>query len=97
MQVIVNEKDKLVEFWLTNAEKNDPKLRESLRPEFKRWKARKYQPVVYESGKGDLRESVLALLKKTVHDQAKREVEAEKAAMGRTTTKKNRSVDMGAR
>ena len=80
MKMIVNEKDRLVEFWLANDEKSDAALRESLKPEFKRWKARKFQPVVYESGRGDLQESVLALLKKTVRDLAKREVEAEKAA-----------------
>lgn len=87
-----------MEYWLTNAEKCDPALRESLKPEFKRWKAKKYQPVVYESGKGDLRESVLALLKKTVHDQAKREVAEERERLGKPVLSGKRSgMEIGAR
>ena len=82
MQVIINEKDKLVEYWLTNAEKSDVALRESLKPEFKRWKVKKYLPVVYESGTGDLRDGVQGLLQKCIRDQAKREVEAEKQRHG---------------
>ena len=82
MQVIVNERDKLVEYWLTNAEKSDLALRESLKPEFKRWKTKKYLPVIYESGAGDLRDGVQGLLQKCIRDQAKREVEAEKKRHG---------------
>ena len=82
MKVIINERDKLVEYWLTNAEKRDLALRNSLKSEFKRWKAKKYLPVVYESGAGDLRDGVQGLLQKRIRDQAKREVEAEKKLHG---------------
>ncbi len=74
----MNERDRLVEYWLTNDEKSDPALRELMKPEFKRWKVKKYQPVVYESGAGDLRDSVLGLMQKSLRDQAKREAEEEK-------------------
>lgn len=78
MQVIINEKEKLVEYWLTSAEKSDLALREALKPEFTRWKAKKYLPVVYESGTGNLRDGMDGLMRKYIQDKAKHEMEAEK-------------------
>jgi len=54
LEINVNEKERVVEFWLTNAEKNDAALRESLKLQYKAWKAKKYLPVVFESGSLDL-------------------------------------------
>lgn len=78
MEIIVNEKDRILEIWLTNVEKNNAALRESLKPLYKQWKAEKYQPVVYESGSGDLKESILGLLQHNREVIAKRELEEEK-------------------
>jgi hypothetical protein len=38
LEIQVNEKEHIVEFWLTNAEKNNTALRESMNPLYKLWK-----------------------------------------------------------
>ncbi|MEN6471853.1 MAG: hypothetical protein ABFC62_10350 [Clostridiaceae bacterium] len=78
MEIIANEKDRILEIWLTNAEKNDAVLRASLKPLYSQWKAKKYLPVVYESGSGDLKESILGLLQHNREVIAKREMAEEK-------------------
>ena len=82
MRTIVNEKDRLLEIWLTNAEKNDAGLRESLKPLYKEWKAKRYLPVVYESGEDDLKESILGLLRHNREAIVKRELAEEKRQRG---------------
>lgn len=62
MEINVKEKDHIVEFWLTNAEKNDVALQKSLKLQCKTWKAKKYLPVVYESGERGLFEATSDLL-----------------------------------
>lgn len=81
MRIIANEKDRFLEIWLTKAEKNEVALRESLKPLYKWWKAKGYLPVVYESGEGDLKESLVGLLRHNREIIAKRELEIEKRAM----------------
>lgn len=81
MKVIVNEKDKILEIWLTKSEKNNMALRESLEPFYKEWRAKRYLPVVYESGESDLQESILGLLRHNREIVAKRELEYEKKAV----------------
>lgn len=80
MEINVNEQAKLVEFWLTNAEKNDEALLASLKPQFKAWKAKKYLPVVYRSGSEDLYELTSALLIWNCRRAAEREVASRRAA-----------------
>ena len=54
---------KLVDIWLTNAEKNDPQLRSSLQSIYDKYKEKKYTVAVFESGSEDLYENTLALLR----------------------------------
>ena len=53
---------KLVEIWLTNAEKVEPSLRESLKEIYVKYKAKKYLVAVFESGTGDLYQNTQDLL-----------------------------------
>ena len=78
MEIRVNEKCRIVEFWLTNAEKNDIALRESLKPQYQKWKAENYLPVVYESGKRDLCAATSALLCYNRKRRAQLDVQREK-------------------
>ena len=54
MQMNVNEEKKMVMIWLTNAEKNDPVIRENLKPLNAEYKKKKYFVAVFESGEKDL-------------------------------------------
>lgn len=51
MEIVVNEKSKIVEVWLRQDEKE---LREQLKPEFAEWKKKGYLPAVFLSGSDDL-------------------------------------------
>ena len=62
MEMNVYDDKKLVDIWLTNAEKNDQELREKLKPIYAKYHKKKYRVTVFESGDGDLRESVLGLI-----------------------------------
>ena len=53
MEMNVRDDQKLVEIWLTNAEKIDPVLREGLKEIYAKYKTKKYMVAVFESGKGD--------------------------------------------
>ena len=77
MKIINCDSEKLVEVWLTNAESQDNVLKESLRPLFNESKQKKYRVVVFTSGKGDMQTLTKDLLKHTVENKARREVEAE--------------------
>ena len=83
--MLMNVRDdlKIVEIWLTNKEKNDPELRESLKPIYVKYKKEKYLVGVFESGEGDLYENTLALLAHNRKLSAKKEVEQEKEARGK--------------
>ncbi len=63
MEINVDNRSRQVEIWLTKAEKMDTALREQLRPVCAGYHRKKYQVVVYESGSGDLQESILGLLR----------------------------------
>ena len=62
MEMNVRDDQKLVEIWLTNAEKIDPVLREGLKEIYAKYKTKKYMVAVFESGKGDLYENTRDLL-----------------------------------
>lgn len=62
MEMNVRDGQKLVEIWLTNAEKIDPVLREGLKEIYAKYKTKKYMVAVFESGKGDLYENTRDLL-----------------------------------
>ena len=79
MRITRNEKTKTISYWLTNEEHRDPAFMESLKPLYKQNKADGYMSVVYRSGKEDLYDNTLALLKHNRTLSARKEVEAEKA------------------
>ena len=62
LELIVHEKDKIAEIYLTRSERQDPELRMQLREVFAHFRKAKYTVAVFESGDGDLYESTLALL-----------------------------------
>ena len=62
MEMEVRNKEKRVYIWLTRAESEDPALKESLKPIYQEYKAKKYLVAVYESGTGDLEGSIRDLL-----------------------------------
>ena len=62
MEIDVRDKKKRVYIWLTRAESEDPALKESLKPIYQEYKAKKYLVAVYESGTGNLEESIRDLL-----------------------------------
>ena len=78
MEMNVRDDKKLVEIWLTNAEKIDPVLREGLKEIYAKYKAKKYMVAVFESGKGNLYENTRDLLLYNRRRNAEREVQQEK-------------------
>lgn len=62
MEMNVRDDKKIVDIWLTNAEKNDPALREGLNDIYKKYKEKKYLVAVFESGEKDLYQGTLDLL-----------------------------------
>ena len=62
MELTVKDERKLVEIWLTNAEKADPVLRAGLQSIYDKFKKKKYLVAVFESGNGDIYEQTRDLL-----------------------------------
>ena len=79
MQMNVRDEQKLVEIWLTNAEKQDRELRAGLKDIYDSYKKKKYLVAVYESGEKDLYENVRDLLVFNKRRSAEREVRREKS------------------
>ncbi|MBQ6268398.1 MAG: hypothetical protein IJK64_11595 [Clostridia bacterium] len=80
IEIDVNTTRGIVSVWLTNEDQKNEALEAWLKEQYPKWKEKKLQPVVYRSGKGDLRESVLELLKHNRMRIAQNEIAAEKAA-----------------
>ena len=80
MEMIVRDDRKLVEIWLTNAEKNDPNVREGLKDIYDKYKNTKYTVAVFQSGKSDLYENTRDLLLYNRRRTAQKEVEAARTA-----------------
>ena len=78
MQINREDDQKRIEIWLTNGEKNDPVLCESLKPLFKRYHDRKYLVAVFLSGEGDFYEGTSALLLYNRRRAAERAIQAER-------------------
>lgn len=74
----VRDDKKLVEIWLTRAEKQDAQLREGLKDVYDRCREKKYLVAVYESGEGDLYQSTLDLLAYNKRRSAELEVQRAK-------------------
>ena len=78
MEMNVHDDKKLVEIWLTNAEKKDPVLREKLKDVYAEYKKKKYLVVVFESGEKDLYQGTLDLLAYNKRRCAELEIQWEK-------------------
>ena len=79
MELTVKDERKLVEIWLTNAEKSDPVLRTGLQSIYDKFKKKKYLVAVFESGNGDLYAQTRDLLLYNRQRMAEQEVQREKA------------------
>lgn len=62
MELNVHDNTKIVEVWLTNAEKNDPTVQAWLNDLYAKYKDKKYTVAVFHSGGGDLYQSTRELL-----------------------------------
>ncbi|SCI13238.1 Uncharacterised protein [uncultured Flavonifractor sp.] len=58
----VREQSKIVELWLTRAERDDPAFRESLKPIYQQYKAQNYLVAVFLSGEEELYQQTRDLL-----------------------------------
>ena len=79
MEMIVKDERKLVEIWLTNAEKADPVLRAGLQSVYDTYKKKKYLVAVFESGNCDLYAQTRDLLLYNRQRMAEQEIRREKA------------------
>lgn len=78
MHMEVSEENKIVELWLTRAERDDPALRESLKPLCQQYKAQNYLVAVFLSGEADLYQQTRDLLLYNQRRLAEKEVQAQK-------------------
>ena len=78
MEINVKDEKRMVEIWLSNAEKRDPVLRESLKDIYDKFKKKKYLVAVFESGEKDLYQGTLELLAYNKRRCAELEVQREK-------------------
>ena len=62
IELQVRDSEKIVEIWLTSAEKKDKQVQEMLRPVYANYKARKYKVAVFCSGQRDLLDCTAGLL-----------------------------------
>jgi len=75
LEICVRDENRLVEIWLTNAEKQDEGLREKLKPIYERYKAKKYLVAVFESGDRPLADATSDLLCYNRRRMAQREAQ----------------------
>lgn len=78
LEINVRDDSKLVEVWMTNAEKQDQALRESLKPLYREYKEKKYLVAVFLSGTKDLEQRTGDLLCYNKQRVAELEVQREK-------------------
>lgn len=78
MEINVDKEKKMVDIWLTKAEKNDEKLKESLKKVYKKYSEEKYLVAVFMSGEQDLYEMLLYNRRR----MAEKEVQAARIAHG---------------
>ena len=86
MDIRLDDKNKQVQVWLTNADCRDERLMGALDAQYDVWARDKYQVAVFRSGSGDLQENTLQMLRYNRRRSAEREGQREKkrsAAMER--------------
>ena len=79
MRIVVKEDKEIVEFWLTNEEKNNIEIKAAVTLQCKEWKKKNYYPVIFQSGGGDLKESIEGLLRHSCELAAKEETAMDNA------------------
>ena len=80
MTVDVNDTKKIVTIWLTNAEKDDAELRAAAYETCAEYHAKKYMAAVFFSGKDDLFDNTLAMLRYNRRRCAEAEIQKQKPA-----------------
>lgn len=78
MEMNVKDDVQIVEIWLSNAEKNDKQIRDSLQVVFDKYKKKKYMVAVFESGEKDLYQGTLDLLAYNRKLSAQKQVQRDK-------------------
>lgn len=81
MEITVRDDKKLVEIWLTKAERDDITLQIRLKPLYAAYKARKYLVVVLQSGERSLPDCSSGLLRHNQTVAAQRDLERMKEAV----------------
>lgn len=76
MELTVNKQGKYALVWLTNAEKADPQVMDSLQPLIEECKEKKYRLAIFESGEQDLLEKTTDLL---IHNRGLENTDKEEA------------------
>ena len=78
MEIKIHDDKKIVEVWLTNAEKVDPVVQSKLKPLYQSYKQKKYTVAVFQSGSRSLYDDIRYLAQKHRTTMAEREVQREK-------------------
>lgn len=78
MEISINDERKTVEVWLSNEEKNNPAVRQRLKPLYAKYAEKKYTVAVFMSGSQDLYSLTSDLLCYNRKHIAELEVEQEK-------------------
>ena len=74
MKIEIRERPyKTVLLWMSREEAADEELQASLNPKFAEWKKKNYLPIVFESGEGNLEDSMYMLMKRNLEVLAKAE------------------------
>ncbi|WP_298018620.1 hypothetical protein [uncultured Dysosmobacter sp.] len=78
MEIHVRDENKLVEVWLTNAERRDESVREKLKPLYRAYRQKNYLVAVFQSGSQNLADATSDLLCYDRNRIAQTEVEQER-------------------
>ena len=79
MEMNVNDEQRIVEVWLSRAERNDAALAQRLRSQCKPYAEKGYFVVYFQSGDGNLYENTLDLLRYNRKRSARQAVAKEKS------------------
>lgn len=85
MEISVRDAQKIVEVWLTKAEKNDPAVAARLTPLYRAYQKQKYTVAVFQSGGADLLGCTRDLLRYNRIHVAELETLREKSASSAAT------------
>ena len=73
MKIEIRERPyKVVLYWMSREEAENKNLIDSLKPQFLAWKDKKYLPVIFESGDGNLEDSMYMLMRRNLELMVKK-------------------------